>query len=644
MLKRILLVLLCFVLIFSCFSCVSDEDSNETNAPDGNKETESQADTDTETETETDTETDTETETKTDNESETNATESSDSTETEDGEAELAPIKISGENRYKVIYQSTLSETLIKRVCNRLTALDRDAEGDNYYTMSTDEAAPADGAKEIIIGLTNRPESSAAKESLPSYLDYSITVLENKIVIFANTEERVEDAILQFFKGLSKESDGLYYTPADTTYVNVYDGYPYPDFKIAGADIDKFSIVIPAEASEEEIKIANDLQLWIAEASGAMLPINKDTVAASSTEIIIGSANRPEAAAYNDAFKNMIYYSIATQGTKLIFVAGTTGTYISAFSTFKTKAIELEGNITELNEYKSSETITGKKAIFIGNSFIYWGNCVNFIPYTDGNEEIDFQTRLKGEDNGYFAQVCKANGVDMTVYNFTYGGKDLAWIYDNKLTDATLTKEFFESIDYVFISEAGGGTKEFLNTMDKIMKLFPNAEEKVYLGHEFAFRTNDTNTIDALPTLSKQGVKIVAWGKLALDVHTGAVAVPGATLEYNKNSFIKNSSGSMPVNAAVTSLSGNGDNYHQNPLSGYITAQMCFSAISGCSAQGQKYDFCGDKTLGRQFDFDNFLECQYNNGETSNFIEIFNSEADMAGLQVLMDEYMLKYN
>lgn len=654
MLKRILLVLLCFVMIFCCFSCESKEEDKEKDSTQSNQAseteeaTESESITETETKTEAGTETEPETEKETEKETESEAgtgteTETETGTETAPTTDGNAPIKMSGENRYKVIYAKDAPEAQVKRICNRLTAFDRDAEGDNYYTMSTDETAP-DGSPEILVGLTNRPESLAAKEALPGYLDYSITVLENKIVIYANTEERIIDAISEFLSGLSKEDTGVFYTPSGKNNVNVYEDYAYPDFKIAGADIDDFSIVLPASASAEEEKLASSLQVWIAETSGSLLPIKKDTEPATKTEIIIGSANRPEASAYNDAFKDMIYYSISTQGTKLIFVAGTTGTYISAFSAFKAKAIELEGNLTSLNEYKSAETMTDKKAIFIGNSFIYWGNCVNFIPYSDGNEILDFEKRLKGEDNGYFAQVCKANGIDMTVYNFTYGGKDLAWIYDNKLTDETLTKEFFESIDYVFISEAGGGTKEFLNTMDKIMKLFPNAEEKVYLGHEFAFRTNDTNTIDALPTLSNQGVKIVAWGKLALDVHRGDVAVPGATLQYNKNSFIKKSSGAMPPNAAVTSLSGNGDDYHQNPLSGYITAQMCFTAISGCSAQGQSYDFCGDKTLGKQFDFDNFLECQYNNGETSNFIEIFNSEADMAGLQVLMDEYMIKYN
>ena len=137
---------------------------------------------------------------------------------------------------------------------------------------------------------------------------------------------------------------------------------------------------------------------------------------------------------------------------------------------------------------------------------------------------------------------------------------------------------------------------------------------------------------------------MVAWGALVNDIYNGKVSVPGATLKYNKNSFIKNSTGALPEHAAVTSLKNLGDNYHQNPLSGYITAQMCFSAISGTLCEGQKYDFCWDKSIAPQYDFQNFVECQYNNGQTTNFVEIFNSSADMLGIQKLMDDYIQKYN
>ena len=176
--------------------------------------------------------------------------------------------------------------------------------------------------------------------------------------------------------------------------------------------------------------------------------------------------------------------------------------------------------------------------------------------------------------------------------------------------------------------------------------MFTNADEIVYLAHEYTFSTNATNIINSLDDLASDGFKIVAWGALVNDVYNGRVKVPNATLTYNKNTFIKNASTSekMSSNAAVISLSGYGDSFHPNPLSGYITAQMCFSVITGISAIGQKYDFCWDKTIAPQYDLQNFLTYQYGKKQTSNFIEVFNSSADMLGLQTLMDEYIAKYN
>jgi hypothetical protein len=281
-----------------------------------------------------------------------------------------------------------------------------------------------------------------------------------------------------------------------------------------------------------------------------------------------------------------------------------------------------------------------KKAIFVGNSFIYWGGCVTFLTNDDANDPI----RLAGGDKGYFNEICKANGLNIDVYNYTFGGKNLSWIYENKLK--SLPQSFLDDIDYVFISEAGENSSSFQNSFYKVADLFKNAEEIAYLAHAYTYSKNATHIINALPSLAESGVKIVAWGELVYDVYNGKVSVPGATLTYNKNTFIKNmaSSEMMDENAAVTSISGKGDNYHQNPLSGYITAQMCFSAITYELAEGQRYDFCWDKTIAPQYDLENFLTYQYGKNQTSNFIEVFNSPSDMLGLQILMDQYFEKYN
>ena len=675
MLKRILLVFLCFILALSAVSCNSGFEVNDTTpatdtqtiTEESASDTQTQPSTETETETQitvetlpttqppiatetlpatqapisTETQPSTQAPVTTESQTETTLPTEEITTESETVSDLPAPIKLSGENRYKTVYASSVSQSVAKKITTKLKTLDKNATSTSYYELTTDETA-SDGSPEILVGLTNRIESQAAKETLSGYLDFTVAVLGEKIIIYANTEDRIEDAIQYFFMSLKKTEDGVYFAPTTLLYTDTYEDYPLSDFTISKTEIKNFSIVVPSKATADELNTANELQAWIGENTGANLSIKKDSASETTNEIIIGSADRTEASKYTEAYKETIYYAIETKGTKLLIVAGASGTYSAALSAFKEKATELKGKINSISDIKLESPLNNKKTIFIGNSFIFWGNCVNYMNYTTVTDMADLQARLKGDDNGYFKQVCKANGSNMTVYNFTYGGKNLEWVYTNKLSK--IDPAFFTDIDYVFISEAGENNSSFKNTVKKIAALFPNATEIAYLAHEYTFRTNANHIINALPSLANEGIKIVPWGKLVYDVHTGKVSVPGAKLTYNKNSFIKNSTGALPSDSAVMSLSGNGDNFHQNPLSGYITAQMCFSAVSGTSAQGQKYDFCWDKTLGAQYDFDNFLRCHYNNGETSNFVKIFNSAPDMLGLQKLIDDYIEQYN
>ena len=546
-------------------------------------------------------------------------------------------VVLSGDTRYRIVYAKDADPAPAKKIYNRLKALDKNAIADDYYVLTTDET-PEDGTPEILVGLTNRKASVDAKTALKSYLDYSVSVAENKIVIYANTVERLSDATKYFTGKLVKTDSGMIYYPTSQAFVDAYTKYELASLKIGGSDIKSFSIVISANATDIEKAAANDLKLWISEKSGAEPVIKLDTETATTNEIIIGKTSRPECAGFTDAFAKDIYYSTTLSGTKLVIYAGLNGSIFAAANAFKEKAIELKGDVAQLEENKTSTHMNNKKAIFIGNSFIFWGGCVTFIENHGINEPI----RAAGGDKGYFNEVCKANGINMDVYNYTYGAQNLEQIYENVLKNKD--KSFLDSIDYVFISEAGQNESTFMATFDKVAALFPNATEVVYLAHEYSFRTNANHIIDALPKLANKGVKIVAWGDLVYDIYTGEVKVPNATMTYNKNSFIKNSTGQMPEHAAVTRTNGDGDNFHQNPLAGYITAQMCFSAISGSLCEGQEYKFCWDKTIAPQYDFDNFVECQYNNGETTNFVEIFNSPADMLGIQKLMDQYMEKYN
>ncbi|MBQ8060334.1 MAG: hypothetical protein IJ205_00110 [Bacteroidales bacterium] len=264
------------------------------------------------------------------------------------------------------------------------------------------------------------------------------------------------------------------------------------------------------------------------------------------------------------------------------------------------------------------------KALFIGNSFIYYGGCVEFGK----------QGKV---DKGLFDAICKANGFKIKVYDCTYGGHDLSDFTSNGCLNESrhkngpyggcigIGKDLLDgldlnSFDYVFISEAGKNNSHFLEDFRAVKERFRNPKTKFfYLSHSFTHMNNHRKIINVFPELEKEGVTIVEWGKLVNDLSKGRVAILGSVLKYDKNTFIKNK----------------GDDFHENPLSGYITAQMAFCAMTGKSAIGQDYSFCD-----RIINFSKFKTDHYRIASDTNFDAIFASRHDMEEIQKLIDRYL----
>ncbi len=274
---------------------------------------------------------------------------------------------------------------------------------------------------------------------------------------------------------------------------------------------------------------------------------------------------------------------------------------------------------------------TGDKIIFIGNSFTYYGKCV----LDKGQKEWGLEKRVN--DQGYFYQVCKANGLDVSVTNFTFGGHQLKDFYSGKCAAARghdglnhleyLTERDY---DYVVLQQGSGGkdAEDILGECRPLMDLFlkVNPDTKfVFLMHHWA-HIKEHSYKKNLKELEQAGILVVDWGALVADIIGGTTAVPGGVQTYDKNSFV--------ISKSMD------DGFHENMLAGYITAQMLYCALTGESAVGQDYSFCGNKEVHSSFDFETFKAKQYLFDTHTNFIEIFNSEADMKGLQELMEEYL----
>lgn len=274
-----------------------------------------------------------------------------------------------------------------------------------------------------------------------------------------------------------------------------------------------------------------------------------------------------------------------------------------------------------------------RKAIFIGNSFIYYGGCVKCGgEFKNDAASPEFAEKRK-DDRGLFYRLCKQNGLDVSVTDATHGGRILAHFTPNGDGEQYPTAGIdllgsFDLSSYtdVFISEAGRNNADFLQDMKKVMERFTNPDVTFYyLIHNYTIEHRHNNILSALPLLRMNGVRIIPWGCLVYDIIVGDAEINDAECRYNKNSFI------VKQNA--------GDGYHPNPLSGYITAQMCYSAMTGKSAVGTDTSFCADTV-----DFEAFTDAHYGfENSVTNYPEIISS-ADMEQIQAHCDKYIERFN
>ena len=268
--------------------------------------------------------------------------------------------------------------------------------------------------------------------------------------------------------------------------------------------------------------------------------------------------------------------------------------------------------------------LTGKRALFVGDSFLFTGRAVLL------NKETTEEGRRF--DTGYFYQLCKAKGFpDVEVVNWTYGGTGLKAIMSSYVP---LFRDY--NYDYVILSGGRNSANKIADleeTLDQYIAVFRGANPNVkffYLvtsgAHNISVK--ESFSMDVLNNLEKieaKGITVLDWGKLVADIIRGETQVPGSTYTYDKYSFVHNKSYS--------------DGFHPNQLSGYIVSMFVYCAITGESAVGLPYDFWDRSDLHKQFDPTVYANTNYTLGP-SNYQDIFNSPADMEGLQKLVDQYM----
>ena len=248
---------------------------------------------------------------------ETDATDDAATQAPTDEPQELDGVLLSGEGRYRIIYPEGTSKAAALKIYDKFIALDPVAlKTPAYYTLTTDKVAESD-VPEILVGLTNRAESAAARDALPNYPDFSITFSDKKIAIYASTEERLTEAVEFFVSKMKATDDGKVFCTLTADYVHSYEG-DYKEFTIDGTTVSSFTIVIPSSASDTLRAFAIRLSNTLSTIGGKKISIVEDSATATANEILLGKTNRAESMEPSASNDRLIY----TNG-KLVFCPST---------------------------------------------------------------------------------------------------------------------------------------------------------------------------------------------------------------------------------------------------------------------------------------------------------------------------------
>lgn len=285
-------------------------------------------------------------------------------------------------------------------------------------------------------------------------------------------------------------------------------------------------------------------------------------------------------------------------------------------------------------EYKAKpeNTLNGKNFIICANSMVYYGGLV----------EYGAQSK---EDTGMFYKMLKDKGYSgYNIIDCTYGNHKLS-----DYTEAGCKTEHkdcpgvgvdllkgldLKSFDYVIISEAGNNNSNFYNDAMTLFNRFTSVNKNVkliYINHIYSVYKDHQNILSQLKRLHEQGVTIINCGQLAYDIYTGAVKVPGGTVEYKDRYTFCNHTGS--------------DTHHPNPLMGYIMTQMLYNALSGDNTPDNNWKdlIKSCKYSSSPIPYDNYYAKYYTTPADVPYMTIIENDIEMKGIQELIPKYIDRF-
>ena len=147
-----------------------------------------------------------------------------------------------------------------------------------------------DDAKEIIVGVTNRPISVEAAEGLAND-DYRIVVDGNRIVIVGGSTEATVSAVEYFMTTYINTTLDSFTIPGDLDYKYIRQ-YPIENLILSGKPVQSMEVVYSSSANDVHKYAARILAETLTELTGIETNHVKDTRASAETLIHVGSTSQ----------------------------------------------------------------------------------------------------------------------------------------------------------------------------------------------------------------------------------------------------------------------------------------------------------------------------------------------------------------
>lgn len=271
-------------------------------------------------------------------------------------------VDANGESVYTFVRAESLSTDASAKAMEIFTGLKKTV-GVNKMKNASDVASDGTDSYEILVGKTNRPESSQALEYLKGLnngrsRDYIIATIGKKIVVNGFSDKAIIAAVDYFVKNYMKATleGGLKYT-----YTTVGD---FQNVTVNGVHLGQFKIVRPEYNVSYLAQLQVDTLINNAENNYAYaLECVNDTSAQAEYEIILGAAKRDGAV----ALANRDEYKVNISDKKIYLNGGSPEAMAMAVSEFEkllakntlTNADSIDGSYAQtLAGYDKSTTYT----------------------------------------------------------------------------------------------------------------------------------------------------------------------------------------------------------------------------------------------------------------------------------------------